>query len=256
MRPRRYSAVMNMTATMTTMVRPTNVPTSVWVIVVPMPDAPATDGAMSPDPVTVKPSAVCWNPPCCCASALSGPPIAVPDHAWSGQVPSRPRLSNVAVSCVGPPSTPAAPSAPPAVAAYCGEVANSPASTVVGRPARCAVPTVVQWIPSVDSAPVTASPTRVSRSQRGDCRRGGTGSTGDVVRVVVLHPYAVTAGDHDRDVRRAGSGARLDDEPGLGPRHHARARRRSRPSRPVAAVGISPVSDVTRTVMLPSPASD
>jgi hypothetical protein len=35
---------------------------------------------------------------------------------------------------------------------------------------------------------------------------------------VVLHPYAVVAGHHDRRVRGAGRDAGLDDQAGLGPR--------------------------------------
>jgi hypothetical protein len=49
-----------------------------------------------------------------------------------------------------------------------GEVTNRPTWTVAGSPARVAVPIVVHRSPSVDSYPVTRSPARVSRSQRGD----------------------------------------------------------------------------------------
>ncbi|WP_347176726.1 hypothetical protein [Parafrankia sp. EAN1pec] len=80
---------------------------------------------------------------------------------------------------------------------------NSPASTVGGRPASRTEPTVVQVVPSGDSAPATVSPVRVSRSQRGE---------------LVL---TATAG---RDLSGSGSSRRL-------------------------------VSEVTRTVMLPSPVS-
>jgi hypothetical protein len=62
--------------------------------------------------------------------------------------------------------------------------------------------------------------------------RGGRGDraglAGGVVAVVVLHPYAVAAGDHDRGVGRSRPGAGLDDEPGLGPRRQTEARAHGR----------------------------
>ena len=51
----------------------------------------------------------------------------------------------------------------------------------------------VQFVPSADSYPVSVSPERVSRSQRGDAGETGPGRPGDVVGVVVLHPHAVGA---------------------------------------------------------------
>ena len=53
-RPRRYSAVMNIVATTITAISPANVPTRCSVMVVPTsPACPVTTGAMSPEPVTV-----------------------------------------------------------------------------------------------------------------------------------------------------------------------------------------------------------
>jgi hypothetical protein len=53
-RPRRYSAVMNIVATTITAISPANVPTRKTVRVRSSPPAcPGTAGAMSPDPVTV-----------------------------------------------------------------------------------------------------------------------------------------------------------------------------------------------------------
>jgi hypothetical protein len=174
-RPRRYSAVTNIVATTTTTISPAKVPTRVWVMVVPRPAAPATAGAMSPDPVTVNPPPARSNRPRCSGVALAGPPRSSPVHARLGQVPCRVRWSKAAVARVGPPAAPARPSDWLVGWAYWGEVANSPACTVAGSPARLAVPTLVQWVPSADSSPVMVSPARVSRSQRGEAAETGPG---------------------------------------------------------------------------------
>ena len=42
-----------------------------------------------------------------------------------------------------------------------------PTITVAGSPARCVLAICVQCVPSVESYPVSVSPARVSRSQRG-----------------------------------------------------------------------------------------
>ena len=55
-RPRRYSAVMNMAAITSTPISPANVPTRRFAMVSdgpPLASDPAMTGAMSPDPVTV-----------------------------------------------------------------------------------------------------------------------------------------------------------------------------------------------------------
>ena len=52
-RPRRYSAVMNIVATTITAISPPNAPSSVCSMTVPVPSPAGTSGAMSPDPVTV-----------------------------------------------------------------------------------------------------------------------------------------------------------------------------------------------------------
>jgi len=49
-----------------------------------------------------------------------------------------------------------------------GDAANSPAWAVAGRPVRVTVATLVQPVPSAESYPVTVSPCRARRSQRGD----------------------------------------------------------------------------------------
>ena len=52
-RPRRYSAVMNIVPTTTTAISPANAPTRVESRGWPGPAPPGVSGAMSPDPVTV-----------------------------------------------------------------------------------------------------------------------------------------------------------------------------------------------------------
>ena len=59
-RPRRYSAVMNIAATTTTAISPANAPTRVWSRVWPGPAPPGASGAMSPDPVTVNVPPAWW----------------------------------------------------------------------------------------------------------------------------------------------------------------------------------------------------
>ena len=59
-RPRRYSAVMNMTATTITAISPANAPTRCRSMVCSRPPLPGTSGPMSPDPRTVKRPAAWW----------------------------------------------------------------------------------------------------------------------------------------------------------------------------------------------------
>ena len=75
---------------------------------------------------------------------------------------------------------------------------------------------------------MTASPDRVRRSQRGDVALAAPGRPATSRGVVVLHPHAVAAGDHHGRVRRPRLGARLDDDPCLGPRLEALVGRRRR----------------------------
>ena len=101
--------------------------------------------------------------------------------------------------------------------AVLGAAAKSPACTVGVSPGRAAVPTSVQCVPSAESYPVTVSPSRTSRSQRGADADTLPGQAGRVVDVVPLHPHAVGPGDHHRRVRRALRRVLLDDDPGLRP---------------------------------------
>ena len=61
---------------------------------------------------------------------------------------------------------------------HAGEATNGPACTVAGRPARLTVPTLVQRVPSAESYPVSVSPARTSRSQRGEAVDTVPGSPG------------------------------------------------------------------------------
>ncbi len=190
-RPRRYSAVTNRAPTTTTAISPTKVPARVCVMVTPMPAAPATDGPMSPEPVTLNWSPVRAYPPRSSAGALSGPPMREPVQAWSGPPPLRSRRSKVAVARVGLPLLLAAPSSPPIGAAYGGAVTNSPTCAVGGSCGRRG---------GADGGPVGA----VGRLGAGDGlagagqpqparggRGGRAGLPGAVVDVVVLHPHPV-----------------------------------------------------------------
>ena len=55
-----------------------------------------------------------------------------------------------------------------AVLPLLGAAAKSPACTVEVSPGRVAVPASVQCVPSAESYPVIVSPSRTSRSQRGE----------------------------------------------------------------------------------------
>ena len=163
-RSRRYSAVTNMVLTTRMAISPAKMPTRLGSMVVP--PGPATAGAMSPDPVTVKcrpfgellkPRGLRRHPVRVVSAGLadpapleSSPSMLSPVHSPPGAPPSRVTLSNVAVAWLGSPIV----LAPPirwVVTSYSGEATNRPASTVDGSPASCAVPTWVQFAPSVDS---------------------------------------------------------------------------------------------------------
>ena len=102
---------------------------------------------MSPDPVTVNVPAAARNRPpraACCGS------ICCPAQARPGPAPARLTWSNEAVAWLGLSCA----DCPPKdwdVIVCAGEAANSPACTVPGSPARWAVPTRVQCVPSAES---------------------------------------------------------------------------------------------------------
>ena len=104
------------------------------------------------------------------------------------------------------------------------------------------------------------SPDRVSRSQRGEAADDPAGQARHVLGVVVLHPHPVAAGDHHRRVRRPLLGVALMMIPALDhgwrPRVQALVARPGPPDpRRCPTLWIRPVREVTRTVMLPLPAS-
>ena len=142
-RRRRYSAVMNIAPTTTRTISPANVPTRVCAIDTPAPPPPDTTGAMSPVPVTVNVPAA-WLEPAVLPGEL--PPTLSPAHAPRGQL--RPTWSKTPVATLGPPLMLASPSE---VCRYCGEVVNRPTWATCGRPARVAVPTWAQCVPSAES---------------------------------------------------------------------------------------------------------
>ena len=147
-RPRRYSAVMNITPTTTITISPANAPMRVCAIVTPFPSAPDTVGAISPVPVTVNRPADSPKPPGEPAAGPPAAPIARPVHAPPGQPPRRLRWSNTPVARLGPPYTL---DKPTDVCAYCGDVANRPPCTVDASPASVTVPTLVQRVPLAES---------------------------------------------------------------------------------------------------------
>src|SRR5580704_4976494 len=147
-RPRRYSAVMNMTPTTTITISPANTPIRVCAIVTPFPAAPDTDGAMSPVPVTVNRPAAAPKPPGEPAAGPPGAPIAEPAQPPPAQPPRRLSWSNTPVARLGPPDTL---DRPRDVCAYCGDVANKPPGTVEASPASVTVPTLVQRLPLAES---------------------------------------------------------------------------------------------------------
>src|ERR1700729_500213 len=147
-RPRRYSAVMNIAPTTATAISPANTPMSVCVIVTPSPAAPDTEGAMSPTPLTVNRPTASWKPPGEPAAGPPASPMAVPAHAAFGQPPRRLTVMKGPDALLSPPATlvPA-----PVACQYGGDVANRPPSTLGGSPVRVATPTLVQCAPSVES---------------------------------------------------------------------------------------------------------
>ena len=71
-RPRRYSAVMNIAPTTITTISPANAPTKPSSAALPMFVGPGPAGAMSPEPVTVNVPPAAWNRPGR-DTALAGP---------------------------------------------------------------------------------------------------------------------------------------------------------------------------------------
>ncbi len=147
-RPRRYSAVMNIVATTITTISPANVPMRRTVMVRSSP--PACPGHGRRDvagPGHGEPAVGLVVP-------ADPRPVGGSDSPRSTRRPARPdRLtwSKTAVAWVGP-KVPFSP--PPKLvvsARYAGEAANSPACTVDGSPARATVPTWVQCVPSAES---------------------------------------------------------------------------------------------------------
>src|ERR1700732_3745628 len=106
------------------------------------------DWVNEPDPLPGKPAKVGdWAPSC---SPVHSPPVQPP---WKRRSP---KAAVDTLPVVPRPST------------ACGDATNSPTCTVDPSPLTCAVPTLVQCVPSVEAQPVIVSPERSSRSQRTD----------------------------------------------------------------------------------------
>ena len=210
---------------------------------------------MSPDPDTVSRPPACVNPWAEADSARSMVPWrSWPVHRAAGQAPCRLTWSKVPVARVGPPVEDPPPSDVDVhrVPGRGGEQPGLRGGRQPGQRGR-ADPGPVRAVGGVVAGDRVAGPGQPQPARRG--RGHLPGQAGHVVGEVPLHPHAVASGDHHRRVRRTLAGARLDDDPGLGPRLHARAScppsaiRRRRRATPW--VEYRPVSDVTRTVMLP-----
>ena len=128
---------------------------------------------MSPEPVTVNVPPAAWNRPGSAELTWVFPPVAAPMLAPRqpppGTAPGKLTWSKTAVATVGPLFS---------VCTHAGEVTNGPACTVAGRPARLTVPTLVQCVPPAESYPVSVSPFRTSRSQRGEAADTAPGRPG------------------------------------------------------------------------------
>ena len=168
-RPRRYSAVMNMAPTTITTISPANAPTKPSSAGMPIFVGPGPAGAMSPEPVTVNVPPAVRNRPGRDEASWACAPMLTPRHPPPGAACGRLTWSKTAVATVRPLFW---------VCTHAGEVTNGPACTVAGRPARLTAPTLVQCVPSAESYPVSVSPARTSRSQRGDVADTAPGRPG------------------------------------------------------------------------------
>jgi len=150
---------MNIAPITITTISPANAPAKPSSAGSPMFAGPGPAGAMSPEPVTVNVPSAAWNMPGRDDAAWAFAPMLAPCQPVPCAAPGMLTWSNVAMATVRP--------------LFCGcihggEVTNGPACTVAGRPARLTVPTLAQCVPSAESYPVSVSPARTSRSQRGE----------------------------------------------------------------------------------------
>src|SRR5215831_4312661 len=129
-RPRRYSAGMNIAPTTITTISPANAPAKPSSAGMPMFVGPGPAGAMSPEPVTVNVPPAAWNRPGRDEASWARAPMLTPRHPAPGAACGRLTWSNTAVATVRP-LLPAR--------VHAGEVTNGPACTVAGRPARMTV---------------------------------------------------------------------------------------------------------------------
>jgi hypothetical protein len=165
-RPRRYSAVMNIVATTSTAISPANAPMIPSSPGLPLPAEPATAGAMSPEPRTVK-TPPTWRYPPLRGLYAAPAPKSWPVHPLPGRVPDTVTWSKTALARVELAFSSVTES---------GEATTMPACTAVASAGRRAVPARVQCVPSAESYPVSVSPERTSRSHRGEAADTPPGS--------------------------------------------------------------------------------
>src|SRR5690348_17008562 len=119
-RPRRYSAVMNIAPTTITTIRPANAPTKPSSAGMPMFVGPGPAGAMSPEPVTVNVPPTARNRPGRDEASWACAPMLKPRHPAPGAC-GRLTWSKTAVATVRPPFWDRT---------HAGDVTNGPACTV------------------------------------------------------------------------------------------------------------------------------
>src|SRR5580692_8341197 len=101
-RPRRYSAVMNIAPTTIATISPANAPTKPSSADMPMFVGPGPAGAMSPEPVTVNVPPAAWNRPGKDIAAWTFAPMLAPRHPVPGAAAGKPTWPKTAVATVGP----------------------------------------------------------------------------------------------------------------------------------------------------------
>src|SRR5258706_5286489 len=204
---RRYSEVMNSTATGIRTSTPKNRPNRLfWVG-----SSGPSPLPMVPEPVTVNSPPACVELPgagsfrsvCPMVSPTQVPAAAPVIRTWSKAArlvvavsPAEVALSVFLITFLG------------------GEVTNRPTCTVAAGPASRTVPAGRQVTPSAERLAAAAAPARVSRSQDRGCPGSGAG----VGAEVGAQPQDVPGSHHQRRVRGSGCGAGLHHDAGRGPR--------------------------------------
>ncbi len=160
-----------------------------------------------------------------CGEACSGKPAWPPAQAPAGQLPCPADVAEHGGGLCGSGNPLVAPAEALRIDVVVGRGDEQPGLHRGRQPGEVHGP---------DRGPVPAvgrgvSGERVTRAGKPQPPRGSgrhrARRTGDVVGEVVLHPHPVPAGGHDGRIGRSRPGARIDEDPGLGPRLGARAQR-------------------------------